>query len=160
MYSTTILGFRRFPTCAILPSSVCLALSRARATRFDNLLHTLRAIHLSLTQDLWNLSRREGRKFAGSTSSLSGLLCHIYFLLSRDRHVDLSVLSRHMQAFVSAVRRFIQLWRLIISYSRRHSPLASECPQRPSCDTGTACTPRIRTVFCPVRRRQMFCHGW
>ncbi|KZV62454.1 Pet127-domain-containing protein [Peniophora sp. CONT] len=53
----------------------------------------------SRDEDLWNLSRREGRKFAGSTSSLSGMLCHIYFLLSRDRHVDLSTLSRHMHVF-------------------------------------------------------------
>jgi hypothetical protein len=50
-----------------------------------------------LFQDLWSLAKQEGRIFAGSTSSLTGMLCHIYFLISGDRGVDVSTLSRHFQ---------------------------------------------------------------
>ncbi|KAA1469832.1 Pet127-domain-containing protein [Dentipellis sp. KUC8613] len=48
-------------------------------------------------QDLWTLAKREDRTFAGSTSSLTGLLSHVYFLLSRDRHVNTANISQHFQ---------------------------------------------------------------
>lgn len=46
-------------------------------------------------QDLRALAKQEGKKFAGSTSSLSGMLTHIYFLISRHKDVELTTLSQH-----------------------------------------------------------------
>ncbi|KAH7915865.1 mitochondrial protein Pet127-domain-containing protein [Hygrophoropsis aurantiaca] len=51
----------------------------------------------SMDEDLWALAKKEGRTFAGSTSSLTGMLSHVYFLVSDDRDVDTSLLSRHFQ---------------------------------------------------------------
>jgi Mitochondrial protein Pet127 len=42
---------------------------------------------------LFNLAKREGKMFAGSTSSLTSLLSHIYFVISGGKGVDISVLS-------------------------------------------------------------------
>ncbi|KAJ3815306.1 mitochondrial protein Pet127-domain-containing protein [Lentinula aff. lateritia] len=50
-------------------------------------------IRSSRDDDLWALAKQEKRKFGGSTSSLSGMLCHIYFLLSGNKSVDTSPLS-------------------------------------------------------------------
>ncbi|KAJ2935143.1 hypothetical protein H1R20_g1925, partial [Candolleomyces eurysporus] len=47
----------------------------------------------SRDQDLRSLAERENRSFAGSTSSLSGILSHCYFLVSEDKEVDTSILS-------------------------------------------------------------------
>ncbi|KAF5369477.1 hypothetical protein D9758_002532 [Tetrapyrgos nigripes] len=47
----------------------------------------------SRDEDLRTLTKREQKKFSGSTSSLSGLLSQIYFLISADRRVDISPLS-------------------------------------------------------------------
>ncbi|KAG6890777.1 hypothetical protein C0995_003207 [Termitomyces sp. Mi166 len=52
-------------------------------------------IKSSRDNDLWDLLQRENRTFAGSTSSLSGMLSHIYFLLSGDKDVNTDNLSRH-----------------------------------------------------------------
>ncbi|KAG6866296.1 hypothetical protein C0991_006392 [Blastosporella zonata] len=52
-------------------------------------------IKSSRDNDLWDLARREKRTFAGSTSSLSGMLSHIYFLISGDKDVNTDNLSRH-----------------------------------------------------------------
>ncbi|KAF8895406.1 mitochondrial protein Pet127-domain-containing protein [Infundibulicybe gibba] len=52
----------------------------------------------SRDEDLWSLAKREQRTFAGSTSSLSGMLSQIYFLISGDKHVDISTLSQEFQA--------------------------------------------------------------
>ncbi|KAF9013467.1 mitochondrial protein Pet127-domain-containing protein [Cyathus striatus] len=43
--------------------------------------------------DLRDLAKREGKKFCGSTSSLSGLLSQAYFLISDNKEFDISVLS-------------------------------------------------------------------
>ncbi|KAL0581003.1 hypothetical protein V5O48_000997 [Marasmius crinis-equi] len=51
----------------------------------------------SRDEDLWALAKREDRKFGGSTSSLSGMLCHIYFMLSGNKDPDLSTLSKRFQ---------------------------------------------------------------
>ncbi|KAL0960662.1 hypothetical protein HGRIS_005692 [Hohenbuehelia grisea] len=48
-------------------------------------------------QDLWELAKREGRPFAGSTSSLTKLLSHIYFLISGDKEVNTRSLSKSFQ---------------------------------------------------------------
>ncbi|KAF8631808.1 hypothetical protein AX17_005023 [Amanita inopinata Kibby_2008] len=48
----------------------------------------------SRDEELWALAKREGKTFAGSTSSLTGMLDHIYFLISGDKPVDTQVLSR------------------------------------------------------------------
>ncbi|KAJ3788383.1 mitochondrial protein Pet127-domain-containing protein [Lentinula aff. detonsa] len=50
-------------------------------------------IRSSRDEDLWTLAKQEKRKFGGSTSSLSGMLCHVYFLLSGNKTVDTSTLS-------------------------------------------------------------------
>ncbi|KAF9468569.1 mitochondrial protein Pet127-domain-containing protein [Collybia nuda] len=50
-------------------------------------------IKSSRDEDLWDLAKRENRPFAGSTSSLTGILSQIYFLISGNRNVDTSVLS-------------------------------------------------------------------
>ncbi|KAF9267511.1 Pet127-domain-containing protein [Marasmius fiardii PR-910] len=50
-------------------------------------------IRSSRDEDLWALAKQERRKFGGSTSSLSGILSHIYFLLSNNKNVDIRTLS-------------------------------------------------------------------
>lgn len=52
----------------------------------------------SRDEDLWELARREKRTFSGSTSSLTGMLSQIYFLVSGDKPVDVSTLS-HIFAY-------------------------------------------------------------
>ncbi|KAJ7601014.1 mitochondrial protein Pet127-domain-containing protein [Mycena floridula] len=47
----------------------------------------------SRDEDLWELIRSENCRFGGSTSSLTGILSHIYFLLSGNKPVDISTLS-------------------------------------------------------------------
>ncbi|KIM89261.1 hypothetical protein PILCRDRAFT_218764 [Piloderma croceum F 1598] len=54
-------------------------------------------IKSSSDEDLWTLAKQERRRYTGSTSSLTGMLNHIYFLLSGFREVDTSSLSRHFQ---------------------------------------------------------------
>ncbi|KAJ4482210.1 mitochondrial protein Pet127-domain-containing protein [Lentinula aciculospora] len=65
-------------------------------------------IRSSRDEDLWALAKQEKRKFGGSTSSLSGMLCHIYFLLSGNKTVDTSTLSldfrRESSAFTPGQR--------------------------------------------------------
>lgn len=47
----------------------------------------------SLHKDLHILAKIHSRPYVGSTSSLTGLLSHIYFLISGGKEVDTSVLS-------------------------------------------------------------------
>ncbi|EDR13806.1 RNA processing-related protein, mitochondrial RNA degradation [Laccaria bicolor S238N-H82] len=54
-------------------------------------------IRSSRDEDLWALARQQKRRFAGSTSSLTGMLNQIYFLISNDKGVDTSILSRHFR---------------------------------------------------------------
>ncbi|KAJ7212191.1 mitochondrial protein Pet127-domain-containing protein [Mycena pura] len=51
-------------------------------------------ISSSRDEDLRTLAKRENRMFAGSTSSLTGLLGHCYFLISGHKTVDISCLSK------------------------------------------------------------------
>ncbi|KIY46534.1 Pet127-domain-containing protein [Fistulina hepatica ATCC 64428] len=67
--------------------------------------------------DLWALARREDRRFAGSTSSVTGMLSHIYFLLSDDRAVDISTLSI---PFRNEPRSFTPGQRLPVSVRFNH----------------------------------------
>jgi hypothetical protein len=55
---------------------------------------------------LISLAKRERKKFAGSTSSLTSLLAHIYFLISGNREVDTTSLS---SAFANEARAFHSL---------------------------------------------------
>ncbi|KAI0269903.1 mitochondrial protein Pet127-domain-containing protein [Gloeopeniophorella convolvens] len=57
----------------------------------------------SRDHDLRTLAQREGRRYAGSTSSMTGLLGHIYYLISGDKPVDTSGLS---DSFKSQPRSF------------------------------------------------------
>ncbi|KAF7346212.1 hypothetical protein MSAN_01848100 [Mycena sanguinolenta] len=52
-------------------------------------------IKSSRDEDLRGLAKRENRMFAGSTSSLTGMLSHCYFLMSEHKPVDISSLSQH-----------------------------------------------------------------
>ncbi|KAI9465433.1 mitochondrial protein Pet127-domain-containing protein [Lactarius psammicola] len=47
----------------------------------------------SRDQDLYVVAKREGRKYAGSTSSMSGLLTQLYYLISGDKLINTSNLS-------------------------------------------------------------------
>ncbi|KAH8998517.1 mitochondrial protein Pet127-domain-containing protein [Lactarius akahatsu] len=48
----------------------------------------------SRDQDLHVVAKREGRKYAGSTSSMTGLLSQLYYLISGDKPINASNLSR------------------------------------------------------------------
>ncbi|KAF5382603.1 hypothetical protein D9615_002963 [Tricholomella constricta] len=74
-------------------------------------------IKSSRDEDLWSLARRENRTFAGSTSSLSGMLSHIYFLLSGDKDVNTDNLSRH---FGKEPRGFTAGQRMPVSVVYNH----------------------------------------
>ncbi|KAK2465232.1 hypothetical protein APHAL10511_002586 [Amanita phalloides] len=63
----------------------------------------------SRDEELWTLLKRENRTFAGSTSSLSGILSQIYFLISGDKYVDTQNLSR---SFLRESRRFTPAQRM------------------------------------------------
>ncbi|KAG8813532.1 hypothetical protein FRC17_001504 [Serendipita sp. 399] len=81
---------------------------RSRVYNFDSSLEKVPDIHNfdfdRLTPwTLGSLARREGKRFAGSTSSLGSLLSHIYFLLANGREVDISILS---SAFSSMSRDY------------------------------------------------------
>ncbi|PPR00204.1 hypothetical protein CVT24_004907 [Panaeolus cyanescens] len=54
-------------------------------------------IKSSRDEDLRELAERHNKKFAGSTSSLSGMLSHIYFLISEHKQVELTTLSQHFR---------------------------------------------------------------
>ncbi|KIK28182.1 hypothetical protein PISMIDRAFT_7693 [Pisolithus microcarpus 441] len=60
-------------------------------------------VRSSQDNDLHILAKQHNRPFVGSTSSLTGLLSHVYFLVSGDRAVDTSPLSR---AFAHEVTTF------------------------------------------------------
>lgn len=51
-------------------------------------------IKSSRDEDLRSLAERQNRMFAGSTSSLSGMLSHCYFLISEHKPVDITPLSQ------------------------------------------------------------------
>lgn len=54
---------------------------------------------------LFTLAKRQGRRFAGSTSSLTGVLGQCYFLISGEKEVDISILSDEFRNKVCAVLR-------------------------------------------------------
>ncbi|CAL1713190.1 unnamed protein product [Somion occarium] len=60
-------------------------------------------IKSSSDKDLWTLAKREKCRFVGSTSSLTGLLSHIYFLLSSMKPPKM---GRMTQSFMSQSKRF------------------------------------------------------
>lgn len=57
-------------------------------------------------QELWELAKREEKIFAGSTSSLTGMLSQVYFLISDIRAPDASILSRPFQYMVRISHEF------------------------------------------------------
>lgn len=73
-----------------------------------------RFVKSSRDDDLWELADRENRKFAGSTSSLSGILSHIYFLISEDKLVNTCRLSA---AFHDELKSFTPGQRMPVSVS-------------------------------------------
>ena len=74
---------------------------------------------------LRDLALREKRTFAGSTSSLSGLLSHIYFLISRHKPVNLGTMA---DPFKHMVRCDVHFYTSgLTAFSRNHSLLGSAC---------------------------------
>ncbi|TDL22248.1 Pet127-domain-containing protein [Rickenella mellea] len=71
----------------------------------------------SRDDDLLSLAEIHGKRFAGSTSSLTGIFSHIYFLLSEDRRVNISTLSK---SFTNALRTFTPGQRMPVSLAFRH----------------------------------------
>ncbi|GBE84993.1 Pet127-domain-containing protein [Sparassis crispa] len=71
----------------------------------------------SKDEDLWQLAKKEGCTFVGSTSSLTGVLSHIYFLLSDDKLVDLHNLT---SAFRREPRTFTPGQRMPVSVVLRY----------------------------------------
>jgi hypothetical protein len=68
-------------------------------------------------QDLRELARREKRQFAGSTSSLSGMLSHIYFLLSEFKDADISIMSQHFSHEVTQTSFFSVVLVLTLTFT-------------------------------------------
>ncbi|KAH9947599.1 mitochondrial protein Pet127-domain-containing protein [Amylocystis lapponica] len=68
-------------------------------------------------EDLLTLAKQEGCMFAGSTSSLTGMLSQIYFLLSGELSVDTSVLS---SAFVTQPKAFTPGQRMPVSVTIKY----------------------------------------
>ncbi|KAI9509215.1 mitochondrial protein Pet127-domain-containing protein [Russula earlei] len=66
----------------------------------------------SRDEDLFAVAQREGRKYAGSTSSMSGLLSQIYYLISGDKHINTSNLSSN---FAKQPRTFTPAQRSPVS---------------------------------------------
>jgi hypothetical protein len=54
-------------------------------------------------QVLWGLARSLQRRFVGSTSSLTVTLCQLYFLITRYRPVNTSLLSSAFQNEVASL---------------------------------------------------------
>ncbi|KAF2261090.1 Pet127-domain-containing protein [Lojkania enalia] len=79
---------------------------RSRIYNFDPYLEKIMPVHefdfdalseyktSSKDIDLLDIARREDTKFTGSTSSMSGVLCHFHFLLSNWRDLNHDVLSQ------------------------------------------------------------------
>ncbi|KXN88217.1 hypothetical protein AN958_07676 [Leucoagaricus sp. SymC.cos] len=63
--------------------------------------------------DLQALLKKHNKRFSGSTSSLSGILCHLYFLISLDRLANTSMLSKTFA--LEASRRFTPSQRMPVT---------------------------------------------
>jgi len=107
---------RTYKRSANRPWSTCRRCRRSfghRRTRYDavscqcSICHRLTLARLcqhggsAPHQTLWGLAQSLKRRFIGSTSSLTVALCQIYFLISRYRPVNTSLLSG---AFLNEVR--------------------------------------------------------
>ncbi|TFK28014.1 Pet127-domain-containing protein [Coprinopsis marcescibilis] len=81
----------------------------------------------SKDKELATLAKREGKKFRGSTSSLSGVLSQCYFLISETKEVNTSRLS---EAFRNQPRTFSpgQRWpaSVILEYNDGHYAVNSD----------------------------------
>ena len=74
-----------------------------------------------------DLALKEKKRFAGSTSSLSGLLAHIYFLISRHQLVNTDAMAA---PFPGMVRRSSWSLRLTLTlFSPENSLQDNACPR-------------------------------
>ncbi|KIJ54277.1 hypothetical protein M422DRAFT_201351 [Sphaerobolus stellatus SS14] len=80
--------------------------------------------HSSEDATLRDLASVYGKPFVGTTSSLTRLLAHIYFLLSEDKPVDTSTLS---MAFADKPRTMSPALRLPYTFVLRHRRLSQPC---------------------------------
>lgn len=98
------LGWNGYPKSMILPLNDLQDLSRVLATRYARAaFFIIKILTVFFVQDLRALAKQEDKKFSGSTSSLSGMLSHIYFLLSEYKEADCSILSQHFKNEVCTV---------------------------------------------------------
>ena len=83
-------------------------------------------------QDLWELAKRERRIFGGSTSSLTGMLSQVYFLISGFRTPDTSLLSRPFQYMVRTFHDFaVGFARLTTRKARRFHSWSTDAGRSP-----------------------------
>ena len=86
------------------------------------------AVERVSTKDLRELARREKKQFAGSTSSMSGMLSHIYFLLSGFKDADLSIMSQEFAHEASLFFFGLSQHANYCSHSLLRSRVAKKCP--------------------------------
>ncbi|KAI9785880.1 MAG: hypothetical protein M1835_003204, partial [Candelina submexicana] len=93
---------------------------RSRVYNFDPYLQTImpvaefdfhalkQYVTSSKDESLQKIAQKEGKKYVGSTSSMTGVLAHFHFLLSQWRAINTSTLS---QGFPDKLRSFTQMQR-------------------------------------------------
>ncbi|KAF3935637.1 hypothetical protein ABW19_dt0205627 [Dactylella cylindrospora] len=74
-------------------------------------------IKSSKDDTLMNLAKESGKKYVGSTSSMTSILSHLHYLVSRWRPLNLNMLSK---GFVTESSNFTRLSRLPISAILRY----------------------------------------
>ncbi|EPS41181.1 hypothetical protein H072_4903 [Dactylellina haptotyla CBS 200.50] len=97
---------------------------RSKVYNFDPYLDTIMPVdefdfdalgdYITSSKDttLKDLAKAKGKKYVGSTSSMTGILSHLHYLLSRWRPITLSMLSK---GFVAESENFTRLSRLPVS---------------------------------------------
>lgn len=86
------------------------------------------------------MATREGRKYAGSTSSLSGLLSQLYYLISGDKFVNTAGLSRRFRSGVRISNDSLHSLVSLVRHSLKHSHEVKGERFLLYCSIATACT--------------------
>ncbi|CAG8600574.1 9432_t:CDS:2, partial [Acaulospora colombiana] len=104
---------------------------RSRVANFDEVLEKVPDIYdfdFARIQPyaLFELAKREGKQFTGSTSSLTSLLSHIFFLISNGRGVDTSTLSSAFSKEGTMLEKFLINPTGEFDKLRRSTPLTED----------------------------------
>lgn len=98
---------------------------------------------------LKGIAESEGRTFVGSTSSTVGMLCQIYFWLSKGKEVNLDMLSGEFREMVRSFSSLLLLSQpksnLVLPRRTRASASVRVSPSRSSSTTAMASTPSTLT---------------